>query len=113
VINDSILGFVGYNKKVSNIGLISIKGKITSLQESNLIKNQISVFPNPSINGILNIDLTNNPSFDLTIYNSLGEKVLERLNIYSSEIFTELNSGLYFLKVISGNQTYNLKWINY
>lgn len=113
VINDSTFGFVGYNKKVSSVGLISSKGMITSLKESNHINNSISVFPNPGSSGILNIDIKNKPSFDLIIYNTLGEKVLEQFNLNSSEIFTDLNSGLYFLKVISGNQTYNLKWINY
>lgn len=113
VINDSIIGFVGYNKKISSVGLISVNGKITSLNKKYIANNPIIVFPNPSYNGVLNIESMKNPDFDLMIYNSSGEKVLERLNIYSGEIFTELNSGLYFIKVISGNQTYNFKWINY
>ena len=64
--------------------------------------NFISVFPNPS-SGIFNIQLKNNLSANVQVYNSIGEEILgETMNQNKSAInLSDKSSGIYFIKINS------------
>ena len=75
------------------------------------ILNQLIIYPNP-VENILNINSTGDEMLDkVIVLNNLGQVVLEtRLN-ENRVYLTELNSGVYFIKVIGEKQIYNLKII--
>jgi polyhydroxybutyrate depolymerase len=67
----------------------------------NLNSNQVSIFPNPSNNGLINIEGVSN-SANIEVYNLEG-KLLLQSNIHSSDkIFLE-KKGIYLMKVIQSN----------
>ncbi len=74
---------------------------IAGLSKDNFSSNDIIVFPNPTNNFITITFTTNykNPSIDL--FNSLGQKVLEKndLSSFSTISLEHLSSGVYFYKI--------------
>ncbi len=77
--------------------------------------NQLKVFPNPA-NEILNINLQNNNIENCIITNALGQTVYNSANEINGNHkiqlnIADLNVGVYFVKVRSGNGSYNAKFI--
>jgi uncharacterized repeat protein (TIGR01451 family) len=77
--------------------------------------NQLKVFPNPA-NEVLNINLQNNIIENCIITNTLGQMVYSSANEINNNHkiqlnISNLNSGIYFVKVRSGNGSYNAKFI--
>jgi uncharacterized repeat protein (TIGR01451 family) len=77
--------------------------------------NQLKVFPNPA-NEILNINLQNNNIENCTITNALGQMVYSSANEINANHkiqlnISNLNAGVYFVKVSAGNGSYNAKFI--
>lgn len=80
--------------------LISRNNTVTlGLDNLNSIENSITFFPNPIIN-ILNIKTSINITIkEVVIYNTLGKKILESA---TSQIdLSQLNTGIYFVKVVT------------
>lgn len=80
------------------------------LDTNELDINQISIYPNPSSN-YLNIE--SKTSIDhLEIFNSMGQLVL-KVNHNKNQIVNigNLNNGVYFLKIYSGNKTGTKKFV--
>jgi len=75
----------------------------------------LNVFPNPSTNGLLNIELSdyNNEEINLTIYNTCGTALLKQ-NIREAK--TQLNvsnfpKGIYLISIRSNNYSKIIKYI--
>lgn len=65
---------------------------------------EFNIYPNPTSKHIrIEFNNTNNESFTLTVYNSIGQKVIQRPNVYSGLTLdlSQLNKGLYYLTVTS------------
>ena len=73
--------------------------------------NKISVFPNPS-NGIFNLQMDGyeGETFELTMYNTLGQTIIEKTltgeNNYQIDL-TGQNTGNYFIKLANNNTVIN------
>ena len=69
---------------------------------SDLNESQVLVFPNPTA-GELNIQITSTQEFQFTLYNSLGEKIIEKTFSGKSNTFnlSAYSNGIYFYKIIS------------
>ncbi len=91
------------------------KGLSLGVNEVNNALQKISVFPNPTNNKIsFSLNETNNKTLNIIITNILGETVFNNTLNYQKEIeipVTDLNNGLYFIKVQSGNNTYAGKFV--
>ncbi|MCV9928655.1 SBBP repeat-containing protein [Flavobacterium sp. LS1R49] len=70
----------------------------------------IRLHPNPST-GIFNLELTKD--LDVEVYNNLGQKILSKKSFTGTNIIniSEKASGVYFLKVIDGNNVNTIKLI--
>ncbi len=76
----------------------------------NSVASTISVSPNPT-NGIVTVSLPELVNANLTVSDITG-KLLKNYSISNTQKsvsidFSDLNSGLYFVKIISGQNTYN------
>ncbi len=75
------------------------------------LKNNISIFPNPTSN-VLNIDnKTNEQITAITIYSVKGDLVKEIKSITNSISVSELQNGVYFVKIELNNNVLNYKFI--
>ncbi len=103
----SAFGYIPYNEVLSNA-----KGNTTI--KADKILTVLKVYPNPvtdQINLILKLDRESN--FSVKIMDLLGNEIVtlanERINpgeqTKSYTIPNRLNSGIYFLKIISGSET--------
>ncbi|HET8886270.1 MAG TPA: endonuclease [Salinimicrobium sp.] len=66
-----------------------------------------TVYPNPSINGRVNISLPNSNQVEITLYSISGKRILskEESVINSSITLENLPTGLFFLKISSDGKT--------
>lgn len=72
----------------------------------------VSVYPNPSSKKFT-IELSNNKSSSLEVYNKLGQKVFQS-EIKNQKLIIDLTNhtnGLYFIKIYDGTNTYTKKII--
>src|SRR5690606_23195323 len=83
-----------------------------SIEDVEVLKNQIHVYPNPVFND-LHISLPlSEKQVQVTLYNILGKKVLERNLLKSSKINVSfLAKGVYLLKIETQNGTITKKLI--
>ncbi len=80
---------------------------LTDISENKIENNDVSIYPNPS-NGIFTIEIKNNQSANITVYNVLGEVVFnEKISNRSIINLGNASSGVYFYQV--GNQTSIIK----
>ena len=76
------------------------EGKTAIVSDEKLI----AIYPNPS-HGVFTI-LSSNNEFSVEIYNLLGQKVFEQKGIIgSSEINSNLNQGIYLVKITDATET--------
>ena len=81
------------------------------LDTDNFASVQFKVYPNPVNNGIVNIKSNNAGDVHVTLFNMLGKQVVnttltnEQLNV------SNLNKGIYLLKVTQGNTTTTQKLV--
>jgi hypothetical protein len=117
--SDNSFIYVGYS--YSNDGNVTINNglidmwlvKLTAEQLSNsgFSQGSLEVFPNPTTN-LLNLQIPGELAIDAIIVSDLtGKKVLEQTPIQHQINTQNLVSGIYFLKVIVGDQTYKTKFI--
>ena len=69
------------------------------------INQSISIYPNPS-NNELNIHNNSTQTFQFTLYNSLGEKIINKVLIHKANTIdlSGYSNGIYFYKLISDKQ---------
>jgi len=82
-----------------------------SVSESELSNLSIRLFPNP-VKGVLNIEYKETIE-TIEIYNLLGKKVKSLSNNSKSINIQDLSSGMYLLKIYSGNRTISRKIVKY
>lgn len=86
----------------NNIGFNPLNGcaaGVSSIKESNLLNNFISVYPNPSKGEIFVITNSINTKYELELLNALGQKIFETKTTEQKQRFdlTGLPKGIYFL----------------
>ena len=73
--------------------------------------NELNAFPNPTT-GIINLDLENNPSGQIQIFNGQGNQVISKLHPSNEEIdLSNLTSGIYFLRFNNGAEIHQSRII--
>lgn len=81
------------------------------LSVSQVEANEFSVYPNPTVDGFVNIVSSNNEDINVTVYDILGKEVLSaaltnnRLNVSS------LNTGIYMLRITQNNTSTTKKLV--
>lgn len=92
-------------------GGIELLPCIVSVEENNL-KNRINIYPNPASDYItINTENQQSP-FDITIYNTMGQKLYHEKNIHNSNQkidVSQYNTNLLIIKIEFNNQLYNFK----
>jgi subtilisin family serine protease len=75
--------------------------------------NNITLFPNPAYDQITINGLPSNQKVNISIYNTIGDKVIERGNVKgSAEIkINELNKGIYLIKIVSNYNTITKRFV--
>jgi len=101
---------------INRISLVALtRGLSLGVNELNNFIQKISVFPNPATNKIsFSLNETNNKTLSVIITNILGKTVFSNTLNYQKEIeipLTDLNNGIYFIKIQSGNNTYAGKFV--
>lgn len=79
-----------------------------SIGQNNL--DNIAMYPNP-VGDYLNIQMQGNLSVDISIYDITGKKVYASNNVSSIVDISELNSGLYLVKLVSDERSITRKII--
>ena len=76
------------------------------------VNNNIKVFPNP-VNEVLNIMLTSNDVTSIAIVDITGSELINLSNMkaINSVSVKDLNSGIYFIRVNTTNESYTTKFI--
>ena len=103
---------VGYKTTYFNYGSIS-----TGLNENDILKDQISIYPNPVADGNLTIDLTQfevKEPLLITVTDVQGRVIYKQLEKLNSKVEVDTRSisgGLYFVNVSSENFKANYKFI--
>ena len=77
--------------------VMNVVGNILSVEEFSL-ENSVSIYPNPT-NDIISVDVANSVNVNsLELYNIVGKRVLKTDNAGSLDL-TELNAGVYMLRI--------------
>lgn len=89
-------------------------------EEFSVEGSNIKIFPNPG-NGLFNLDVSqinlNSSSFNIKVYNILGELVHQNIEeVHSNKLNIEIDlqslpNGPYYLRLIAGNKAYSVKLI--
>ncbi len=82
-----------------------------TLSVENVVADEFKMFPNPNSNGLLNISVPNGETVNVAIYDVLGKQVLAKNEIRENVNVSNLNSGLYIVKLSQGNSTITKKLI--
>lgn len=84
---------------------IEVRSTVTSLLSQKPFGLHVNVFPNPTL-GQLNVQLEKNNNYTLHILNTLGQVILSQAADMQTTIdLKDINSGIYFLKVMDKNHT--------
>jgi len=81
--------------------LISRNNTVLAGIQNTILEADVHIYPNP-IKDKLEIDLTNNLSLEsITIFNTLGQKVLQQNANFDVISLAELNTGVYNLEIVT------------
>lgn len=88
----------------------SSNNQIENLSESNDFNNNLTVFPNPT-NGTITLKSKENELFDLSIYNSIGQEIMNLKNVPSNKEldFKSLAAGFYLFKLKQKKSIWTIK----
>jgi len=104
---------VFYLSTVNNLHVLKLGTLITSIKRYTVTQNQ-NCYPNPAKNMITVTDDRINPSSVIKIYNSKGQEI-KKINadvLNTKEIdVAELNSGIYFIGIVSDGLEKRIKFI--
>ena len=75
-----------------------------SNDEFSLPSNNYKIYPNPTTTGVFTITSHNNKSEKLEIYDAIGKIVVEAQSITSKVDVSNLNSGIYIVKITEENK---------
>ena len=96
-------------------GLSTVYGALNptsaTLSVDDALASKFSVYPNPATD-FLTIDAGNVEISSVSVFNLLGAKVLEQKELVDNKINTaSLTSGVYLLKIESGNSSVTKKFL--
>jgi len=82
--------------------------------ENNTKNNNISIYPNPSVNYLIIDNITNN-NLNISVFDITGKKVLQQNIINNNKVdISALQSGVYFIQILKQNEVvYTDKFIKY
>lgn len=84
----------------------------TTLSNTSFVENNFKLYPNPSKGETLKISSSFDTDYEVSIYNMLGKKVLAQTVKASAELnISNLQSGVYLVKLTQGNQSLTKKLI--
>ena len=86
-----------------------LDGTTPSLSLEEFEKPDFTVYPNPVTNGILNIKSTSTSSFNISVMNIIGQEVIKTTLINNVLDVSQLNLGLYIVKITQDNNTISKK----
>jgi hypothetical protein len=79
---------------------------IISVEE---IENEFSIYPNPATNELFISSENNILVNEITIYNQLGQNVLQQNGVNNSIDISMLQQGIYVIELVSGNSAFREK----
>jgi endonuclease I len=86
-------------------------GNASEIKETTLSRNDFNIYPNPS-KGNFNINFSDsNEIYSVEIYSLIGQKVFEKENTNSTVSVSNLQKGIYLIKVAKGNESITKKMI--
>ncbi len=90
----------------------SLNNLTTTGIEHSSENNSVSIYPNPS-NGLFTVELNNNQNSSITVFNTLGEKIIEEKLSNSITAFdlSNIPRGVYFCQVKNEMAIRNIKLI--
>jgi hypothetical protein len=90
-----------------------VYGTFTGINQSQSVSNQLSIYPNPSNNGIFHLTLENGGQSEINIYDFAGKLVLATSsNKPTTQIdLRNFNNGIYFIQVVNNENTSTQKII--
>lgn len=86
-------------------------GDIATLSTPSTAKTVFSIYPNPVNDGRFNITASNGEQVDVTIFSLLGQQVGSFKNVTNTVSVSNLNSGVYLVKISQGTSVDTLKLI--
>ena len=97
-----------------------IEGSTLGLSDNNLLKNEVSIYPNPSNSGhfnlqFKNLNLNSSPKIIIDILDVTGKKI-ETINITNNLVIIDLSAyskGVYFLEIIKNDSTIIKKVVSF
>ncbi len=96
-----------YNRALSDFEVSSLCSSTNTAIHENLNKQNFTFYPNPSKNGIFNLNgIFNDPSITFDVYNALGKLILEKQFKEGENIIVDLTSypsGIYLAVIKAGN----------
>jgi hypothetical protein len=105
--NNTVLASGGTFGATQSTSFCLTNGKLTSLEDQQVIQDQIKttvrLFPNPA-QTYLSIS-SQSPATDFTVFNTLGQVVFQGKLIDNNINVSELNSGVYFLRLNVENES--------
>ena len=93
------------------------KSEIKIGNETLILEKNIRLFPNPASDQLfLDFDLSTNFDFNISIHDAVGKVLLQKIenNISNQKLdlkISNLTSGLYFVKIQTGEQVWIRKFI--
>jgi hypothetical protein len=80
---------------------------------SNVSLNKVAfkMYPNPANGNTLFIESSNGASMDVTIYSTLGQRVIEKNGVSSSMNIASLDTGIYIVQITQGSNVQTRKLI--
>lgn len=105
--NNTVLASGGTFGATQSTSFCLTNGKLTSLEDQQVIQDQnkttVRLFPNPA-QTYLSIS-SQSPATDFTVFNTLGQVVFQGKLIDNNINISELNSGVYFLRLNVENES--------
>jgi hypothetical protein len=80
-----------------------------SVNENSL--SEMSVFPNPVDNKVLNISNSKNKALDIELYDIQGKKIRQMLGTSKTQFFLDVEPGIYIIKISDGKDFKVLKML--
>ncbi|AUC83718.1 hypothetical protein CW733_10925 [Lacinutrix sp. Bg11-31] len=96
---------------IDNVRVSTVFDDATLSNQNNLEVTNFKIYPNPVSNGFVNIKTSNNATTTVSVYNVLGKQVIntvlksDRLNV------SNLNAGVYILKLSQNGATTTKKLV--
>jgi len=78
---------------------------VATLEISDFIKDSFSIYPNPSVDRNITINIKDNTNNELNIYDITGKRILTKKNVKKTIQLSDLPPGMLLLEVISSKKS--------